>query len=137
MVAPDRRPLERVLGPELGDVIRGLHEQHGVVFHLGVKASGTTRAGLALEGGERLDADFIVAGVGVRPATALAEQAGLRVDKGIVVDTHLETSAPEVFAVGDGFDVMPFLKRSFGTLGTRWRRLRGAGGGSGEGDVAA
>ena len=112
VVAPDRRPLERVLGPELGDVIRGLHEQHGVVFHLGVKASGTTRAGLALEGGERLDADFIVAGVGVRPATALAEQAGLRVDKGIVVDTHLETSAPEVFAVGDA---------------ARWPDPRGAG----------
>ena len=112
VVAPDRRPLERVLGPELGDVIRGLHEQHGVVFHLGVKASGTTRAGLALEGGGRLDADFIVAGVGVRPATALAEQAGLRVDKGIVVDTHLETSAPEVFAVGDA---------------ARWPDPRGAG----------
>jgi NADPH-dependent 2,4-dienoyl-CoA reductase/sulfur reductase-like enzyme len=90
-----------VLGPELGDFIRGLHEQHGVVFHLGGKASGLTRGGVVLEGGERLDADVIVAGIGVRPATALAEQAGLRVEKGIVVDTYLETSTKGVFAVGD------------------------------------
>lgn len=101
VVAPERRPLERVLGPELGDFIRGLHEQHGVVFHLGRKASGLTPGGVMLEGGERLDADFLVAGIGVRPATALAERAGLRVDKGIVVDAHLETAARGVFAVGD------------------------------------
>jgi NADPH-dependent 2,4-dienoyl-CoA reductase/sulfur reductase-like enzyme/nitrite reductase/ring-hydroxylating ferredoxin subunit len=101
VVAPDRRPLARVLGPEFGDFIRGLHEQHGVVFHLGQKASGLTRDGVVLEGGERLDADFVVAGIGVRPATALATQAGLRVENGIVVDAHLETSAPGVFAVGD------------------------------------
>jgi NADPH-dependent 2,4-dienoyl-CoA reductase/sulfur reductase-like enzyme/nitrite reductase/ring-hydroxylating ferredoxin subunit len=101
VVAPDRRPLERVLGPEFGDFIRGLHEQHGVAFHLGRKASGLTRGGVALERGERLDADFIVAGIGVRPATALAEQAGLRVENGIVVDAYLETRAKGVFAVGD------------------------------------
>jgi NADPH-dependent 2,4-dienoyl-CoA reductase/sulfur reductase-like enzyme/nitrite reductase/ring-hydroxylating ferredoxin subunit len=101
VVAPSRRPLERVLGPELGDFIRGLHERHGVVFHLGGKASDLTRGGVVLEGGERLDADFIVAGIGVRPATVLAEQAGLRVEKGIVVDAYLETATKGVFAVGD------------------------------------
>jgi NADPH-dependent 2,4-dienoyl-CoA reductase/sulfur reductase-like enzyme/nitrite reductase/ring-hydroxylating ferredoxin subunit len=101
VVAPEVRPLERVLGPELGDFIRGLHEEHGVVFHLGRKASGLTRGGLVLEGGERLDADLIVAGVGVRPATALAEQAGLRMEKGIVVDAYLETATKGIFAIGD------------------------------------
>jgi NADPH-dependent 2,4-dienoyl-CoA reductase/sulfur reductase-like enzyme len=101
VVAPDRRPLERVLGPELGDFIRGLHEEHGVVFHLGKKASSHLRGGVVLEGGERLDADVLVAGIGVRPATALAEQAGLRVDNGIVVDACLETAARGIFAVGD------------------------------------
>lgn len=101
VVAPDRSPLERVLGPELGGFIRGLHEQHGVVFHLGKKASGLMRGGVVLDGGERLDADFIVAGIGVRPATALAEQAGLRVDRGIVVDACLETATKGIFAVGD------------------------------------
>jgi NADPH-dependent 2,4-dienoyl-CoA reductase/sulfur reductase-like enzyme/nitrite reductase/ring-hydroxylating ferredoxin subunit len=101
VVAPEPRPLERVLGPELGDFIRALHEGHGVVFHLGLKASGLTHGGMVLEGGERLDADFIVAGIGVRPATALAEQAGLRVENGIVVNASLETAAKGVFAVGD------------------------------------
>jgi NADPH-dependent 2,4-dienoyl-CoA reductase/sulfur reductase-like enzyme len=101
VVAPDRRPLERVLGPALGDFIRGLHEQHGVVFHLGRKAGGLTGGGVVLEGGERLEGDFIVAAIGVRPATALAEQAGLRVENGIVVDAHLETATRGVFAVGD------------------------------------
>jgi NADPH-dependent 2,4-dienoyl-CoA reductase/sulfur reductase-like enzyme/nitrite reductase/ring-hydroxylating ferredoxin subunit len=112
VVAPDRRPLERVLGPELGDFIRHLHEQHGVVFHLGRKASGLTRGGVVLEGGERLDADFIVAGIGVRPVTALAEQAGLRVENGIVVDAYLETASKGVFAVGDA---------------ARWPNPRGGG----------
>jgi NADPH-dependent 2,4-dienoyl-CoA reductase/sulfur reductase-like enzyme/nitrite reductase/ring-hydroxylating ferredoxin subunit len=112
VVAPDRRPLERVLGPELGDVIRGLHEQHGVVFHLGGRASGLTRGGVVLEGGERLDADFIVAGIGVRPATALAERAGLRVEKGMVVDAYLETATKGVFAIGDA---------------ARWPNPRGGG----------
>ena len=101
VVAPGRCPLERVLGPEFGDFIRGLHEQHGVVFHLGKRAGGLTRGGVVLEGGERLDADFIVAGVGVRPATALAEKARLRVEKGIVVDAYLETATKGIFAVGD------------------------------------
>jgi NADPH-dependent 2,4-dienoyl-CoA reductase/sulfur reductase-like enzyme/nitrite reductase/ring-hydroxylating ferredoxin subunit len=112
VVAPGRRPLERVLGPELGDFIRRLHEQHGVVFHLGRKVSGLTRGGVELEGGERLDADFIVAGIGVRPGTALAEQAGLRVEKGIVVDAYLETTTKGVFAVGDA---------------ARWPNPRGGG----------
>jgi NADPH-dependent 2,4-dienoyl-CoA reductase/sulfur reductase-like enzyme len=112
VVAPDRRPLERVLGPELGDFIRGFHEQHGVVFHLGRKAEGLTRNGIVLEGGERLEANFIVAGVGVRPATALAEQAGLRVEHGIVVDAYLETARQGVFAVGDA---------------ARWPNPRGGG----------
>src|SRR2546426_3278986 len=57
VVAPGRRPLERVLGAELGDVIRILHEEHGVVFHLGKTASGVERGGVVVQGGERLDAD--------------------------------------------------------------------------------
>jgi NADPH-dependent 2,4-dienoyl-CoA reductase/sulfur reductase-like enzyme/nitrite reductase/ring-hydroxylating ferredoxin subunit len=100
VVAPGRRPLERVLGPELGDFVRALHEQHGVVFHLGRPASGLAPGAVVLDG-ERLAADFVVAGVGVRPATALAEKAGLRVDNGVIVDAQLQTAAPAVFAIGD------------------------------------
>ncbi|MFL5562948.1 MAG: FAD-dependent oxidoreductase [Gemmatimonadaceae bacterium] len=101
VVAPEGRPLERVLGPAMGDWIRALHEEHGVVFHLGQKPRELATDAVILESGERLPAAFVVAGVGVRPNVALAEQAGLTVDKGVVVDARLETSARGIFAAGD------------------------------------
>jgi apoptosis-inducing factor 3 len=112
VVAPGRRPLERVLGPQLGDFVRALHEYHGVVFHLGATATGLAPGVVILQGGERLAADFAVAGVGVRPATALAEKSGLRIDNGIVVNAQLETAAAGVFAIGDS---------------ARWPDARGGG----------
>jgi apoptosis-inducing factor 3 len=101
LVAPGRRPLERILGPEFGDFIRAVHEQHGVVFHLGRSAAGLAPRTVVLDGGEHLAADLVVAGVGVRPATALAAEAGLRVERGIVVDEFLETAARGIYAIGD------------------------------------
>jgi NADPH-dependent 2,4-dienoyl-CoA reductase/sulfur reductase-like enzyme len=93
--------LEKVLGPELGDFIRGVHEKHGVKFHLGQTARAVEGGTVVLSNGERVDADLIVAGVGVRPNLELAEKAGLAMDRGVAVDECLATSMRGIFAAGD------------------------------------
>jgi NADPH-dependent 2,4-dienoyl-CoA reductase/sulfur reductase-like enzyme len=101
VVAPETRPLERVMGPQLGDVIRALHEEKGVHFHLENTVSGFEAGRATLKDGTVLQADFAVAGVGVRPRTQLAEAAGLALDKGVLVNSQLEASAPDIYAAGD------------------------------------
>ena len=101
VVAQDERPLERVMGPELGDLIRRIHEEHGVVFHLGRKVAGVADGTVVLDSGERLAADLFVAGIGVRPNLELAEAAGLALDRGVAVNARLETSVSGIFAAGD------------------------------------
>jgi NADPH-dependent 2,4-dienoyl-CoA reductase/sulfur reductase-like enzyme/nitrite reductase/ring-hydroxylating ferredoxin subunit len=101
VVAPQRRPLERVFGAELGEFVRGLHQEHGVVFHLDDSPIAIEGRRVRLKCGASLDADFVVTGVGVQPRIELAEKAGLEIDRGVRVDPFLETSVPGVFAAGD------------------------------------
>jgi NADPH-dependent 2,4-dienoyl-CoA reductase/sulfur reductase-like enzyme/nitrite reductase/ring-hydroxylating ferredoxin subunit len=101
VVAPELRPMEKVLGPQLGDVIRALHEERGVHFHLGNTVSAFEAGHATLKDGMRLEADFAVVGVGVRPRIQLAEAAGLTLDRGVVVNSYLQTSAPDIYAAGD------------------------------------
>ena len=101
VVGPEAVPMEKVLGAEVGRFVRKVHEDHGVSFHLGTIATAIDESGVTLDNGERIDADLVVIGIGVRPETALAEQAGLQVDGGVVVDQYLETSAPGIYAAGD------------------------------------
>jgi NADPH-dependent 2,4-dienoyl-CoA reductase/sulfur reductase-like enzyme/nitrite reductase/ring-hydroxylating ferredoxin subunit len=101
VVAPDRRPMERVLGPEMGDFVRSLHEQHGVIFHLEDMVAQIDGKRALLKSGSVLDADLVVVGIGVRPRIALAEQARLATDRGVTVDEYLKTSADSIFAAGD------------------------------------
>jgi len=98
-------PLLRVLGPEVGNFYRDLHADHGVELHFGVGTESLVGAGqvegVCLADGRTLPADVVVVGVGVVPATELAEMAGIEVENGVVTDEFLQTSNPDIFAAGD------------------------------------
>ncbi len=93
--------MEHVLGAEVGAFLQRLHQQHGVRFHLGVTPTAIGEQAVELSDGQSLPADLVVVGVGVRPALALAEAAGLAIDRGVKVDEYLQTSVPGIYAAGD------------------------------------
>jgi 3-phenylpropionate/trans-cinnamate dioxygenase ferredoxin reductase subunit len=105
VVEPSTVPLERVLGTEVGAVYRDIHADHGVrmLMGTGVEAfeGDTAVERVRTSDGRLLECDFVVVGVGVQPRTELAAQAGIAVGDGILVDEHLRTGAPGVFAAGD------------------------------------
>jgi 3-phenylpropionate/trans-cinnamate dioxygenase ferredoxin reductase subunit len=105
VVEPAATPLHAALGPEMGNFFADLHRRHGVQFRFGsgiadIQGNGRVSA-VTTSDGAVLPADTVVVGVGARPNTELAEQAGLIVDDGIIVDTSLRTSDPEIYAAGD------------------------------------
>ena len=101
VVGLEQRPMERVLGPAMGDFVRALHEEHGVIFHLGDTVTSIDGKRATLKSGGVIEADVVVVGVGVRPRLALAEKAGLATDRGVTVDAYLETGVPGIYAAGD------------------------------------
>jgi 3-phenylpropionate/trans-cinnamate dioxygenase ferredoxin reductase component len=105
VIDPLTVPLERVLGSEVGAVYRDIHLDHGVQMLLGTAVEAfegdTAVERVRTIDGRELECDFVVVGIGVQPRTGLATQARLAIDNGILVDEHLQTSAPGVFAAGD------------------------------------
>jgi NADPH-dependent 2,4-dienoyl-CoA reductase/sulfur reductase-like enzyme len=101
VVAPEERPMQKVLGAEMGDFVRSLHEENGVVFHLKDTVEKLDGLRATLKSGAVIEADLVVVGIGVKPRLALAEQAGLTVDRGVSVSEYLETSVAGIFAAGD------------------------------------
>jgi 3-phenylpropionate/trans-cinnamate dioxygenase ferredoxin reductase subunit len=105
LVGPEEVPLERVLGREIGGVYRDLHLEHGVEVRPGAtvrRITGSDRVtGVETSAGETIAADLVVVGIGVKPRTELATEAGLTVGDGIEVGATLEASVPGIFAAGD------------------------------------
>lgn len=101
VVAPEKIPMERILGSDMGHFVRALHEEHGVVFHLEDAVATIDGQRATLKSGKVLETDIAIVGIGVRPRLALAEDAGLALDRGIAVNAHLETSVPGIYAAGD------------------------------------
>jgi NADPH-dependent 2,4-dienoyl-CoA reductase/sulfur reductase-like enzyme/nitrite reductase/ring-hydroxylating ferredoxin subunit len=101
VVGRDSVPLGKVLGTEMGNLIRETHEAHGVKFHLGRTSAAIHDRYVQLDDGTKLDCDLVVAGIGVRPNIQLAEAAGIATDNGVLVNEFLETNIPGIFAAGD------------------------------------
>jgi NADPH-dependent 2,4-dienoyl-CoA reductase/sulfur reductase-like enzyme/nitrite reductase/ring-hydroxylating ferredoxin subunit len=101
LIGREALPLERVLGRDIGALVKDVHEKQGVKFHLERTVQSIEEKTVILDDGTRLDADLIVGGIGVRPDLGMAERARLALDDGITVNEFLETSAAGIFAAGD------------------------------------
>jgi apoptosis-inducing factor 3 len=101
VIAPEEHPLEKVFGRELSELILEAHAQKGVRLHLCAKVARIEDKQVVLQWGERIGADLVVVGIGVEPRLELAKAAGLALDRGVLVNSRLQTSDPDIFAAGD------------------------------------
>lgn len=101
VISPEEHPLEKVFGRELSDLVLEAHSQKGVRLHLGSKVARIENKQIILQGGERIEVEIVVVGIGVEPRLQLAETAGLSLDRGVLVNSRLQTSDPNIFAAGD------------------------------------
>ncbi|MEO0344006.1 MAG: FAD/NAD(P)-binding oxidoreductase [Pseudomonadota bacterium] len=99
------RILQRVAAPQTSDFFRDLHHRHGVEIREGIGLSGLTGdtrvCAASLSDGSQIETDFVIVGVGIKPATALAEAAGLDIENGIKTDALGQTSQPHIWSAGD------------------------------------
>ena len=104
VVAPDQAPFEKSLGGAIGALFQKIHEDNGVRFRLGAKVARITGNGkveaVEVESGEKIDADLVLVGIGVKPATDFLKGVELSDDGGVVVDEHLR-AADGLYAAGD------------------------------------
>lgn len=101
VIAPEKLPFERLLGPQVGLFLQALHERNGVRFHLGTSVTSFADGAVILADGQKVSADIVLVGIGVRPRTTLAASAGIEAPGGIAVDAFLQTSVSDIYAAGD------------------------------------
>ncbi len=101
VIEKEELPLVKAVGVQVGSYLKKMHEDHGVRFHFGHSVKEIRERSVLLDNGQSLDCDFVIVATGIKPNTALAEQAGCRIHDGIIVNEFLETSVPGIFAAGD------------------------------------
>ena len=101
VIAPEPHPMEKIFGRALSDLILDVHRDNGVTLRLSSKATRIQDHSVVLENGQEISADLVILGVGVEPRLEIAHAAGLTLDRGLVVNSRLETSAEGIFGAGD------------------------------------
>lgn len=101
IVSVEHVPFDRVFGIALGEHIKKIHEKNGVRFHLGCVASSFDGSTITTTARERIEADFVLVGIGVQPRLHVARSAGAQLDNGVMVDSAMQTSVTGIYAAGD------------------------------------
>jgi 3-phenylpropionate/trans-cinnamate dioxygenase ferredoxin reductase component len=101
LIEAQPRILMRGVPQEIADVVHARHVAAGVTMQVGTGLAAIETDGVVLADGRKIKADIVIAGIGAAPQTALAEQAGLAVNNGIICDAMLRTEDPDIFAAGD------------------------------------